>query len=239
MAARDGHRLAVSRSGGLYAWGLSTDAQLGVRNFSGDFLLKPTEVDIPGKVVHVACGGYHIFAVTSSGALFGWGRATHGLTAVRNFDDLPRAHKYPEMAVQVSPAVVTSLDKYCVTQVACGFFHSLAVTSEGEVFSWGVARYGRLGLEGVEGLPTFEGLAYQAVPQPIKQLHGKFVSQVACGSYHSLALVSSPQIQVFAWGKASVGRLGLLNACRLPLDDHEPFQPVPAAISVLAGCLVA
>ncbi len=167
MAARDGHRLALSRNGKLYAWGLSTDAQLGLRNFSDEFLVRPTPVELSPdiKVTYAACGGYHSFAVTSEGALYGWGRATHGLTAVHDFDTLPRAHKYPEMAVQVTPARVSGLDRHFVVHVACGFFHSVCTTREGQMFSWGVARYGRLGIAGVDGLPTFEGLAYQAKPQ--------------------------------------------------------------------------
>ena len=211
MAARDGHRLALSRNGKLYAWGLSTDAQLGLRNFSDEFLVRPAPVELNPdvKVTYAACGGYHSFAVTSEGALYGWGRATHGLTAVHDFDTLPRAHKYPEMAVQVTPARVSGLDRHFVTHVACGFFHSVCTTREGQMFSWGVARYGRLGIAGVDGLPTFEGLAYQAKPQLIESLSGQFVRHAVCGSYHSLALVQAAL------------------PSPIPPSPHPPFPPSP------------
>ena len=34
-----------------------------------------------------------------------------------------------------------------ITKVACGSFHTLALTKRGQVYSWGEARYGALGID--------------------------------------------------------------------------------------------
>lgn len=41
---------------------------------------------------------------------------------------------------------IKSLDTYHVTEVACGWDSSLAVTKDGELFVWGSNAYGQLGL---------------------------------------------------------------------------------------------
>ena len=43
------------------------------------------------------------------------------------------------------PTLITGLAGKQVVQVACGSTHSAAVTSEGELYSWGRGNYGRLG----------------------------------------------------------------------------------------------
>eukprot|EP00965_Chrysotila_dentata_P207836 6184357-Pleurochrysis_carterae.AAC.1 len=39
-------------------------------------------------------------------------------------------------------------------QVACAAYHSLALSADGEVWAWGSARYGLLGLDDVDALPA-------------------------------------------------------------------------------------
>jgi len=41
--------------------------------------------------------------------------------------------------------VYGALENEEVTQVECGFYHTVALTSKGEVFSWGEGKHGALG----------------------------------------------------------------------------------------------
>ena len=43
------------------------------------------------------------------------------------------------------PTLITGLAGKQVVQIACGSSHSAAVTSEGELYTWGRGNYGRLG----------------------------------------------------------------------------------------------
>lgn len=44
------------------------------------------------------------------------------------------------------PELVTGLAGHQIVQLACGWRHSLAVSAEGQVFAWGRAGNGQLGL---------------------------------------------------------------------------------------------
>ena len=43
------------------------------------------------------------------------------------------------------PSLISGLAGKQVVQIACGSTHSAAITSEGELYTWGRGNYGRLG----------------------------------------------------------------------------------------------
>jgi alpha-tubulin suppressor-like RCC1 family protein len=83
-----------------------------------------------------------------------------------------------------------------VTQVAAGDDHSLAVISDGSVWSWGSNTSGQLGTGSTQS---------SASPQLVSGISGT-VTQVAAGWTHSLALGSDGT--VWAWGDNQFGELG-------------------------------
>ena len=66
-----------------------------------------------------------------------------------------------------------------VTAIAVGAYHSLALKSDGTVRAWGYNEYGQLG----NGMAGTMG----DYPEQVSGLTG--VTAVACGLYHSLALM--------------------------------------------------
>lgn len=83
--------------------------------------------------------------------------------------------------------------------VACGKEHTVALTGM-EVFAWGSHYYGQCGVG--------EAGDYRRLPPTsIKPLYGFMVTQVVCGSYHTLCVTAISQ--VFAWGRNSHGQLGV------------------------------
>jgi E3 ubiquitin-protein ligase HERC2 len=87
------------------------------------------------KMVCVSAGEIHSAAVNSDGDLFTFGDGFLG--------QLGHGDKRP----RVSPKQVKQggLEDECVTTVSCGCRHTLAVTDEGEVFSFGFGHFGVLG----------------------------------------------------------------------------------------------
>lgn len=64
--------------------------------------------------------------------------------------------------------------------VACGGYHSAAITSKGELFTWGWNHFGQLGIENNQD---------QSVPTLVTALRGKKITWVSCGEGHTTAVI--------------------------------------------------
>jgi len=122
---------------------------------------------------------------------------------------------------QTVPRPVRGLASVTIASVACGDNHTLAATTDGQLFAFGRNQNGQLGL----------GHANDSlVPCPVAALAGKKVTSVACGAEHSLC--STEDHAVFAWGWGRYGNLGQ-GDCD---DRHVPCpvdcRGVPAAAVV-------
>lgn len=100
-----------------------------------------------------------------------------------------------------------------VTQVAAGWDHGLALTSDGTVWAWGPNAAGQLGNGSTAGSP---------VPEQVPGLTG--VSQIAAGNAFSLALTSDGS--VWAWGSNDQGQLG---------NNSTTDSAVPVPVAGLTG----
>lgn len=111
----------------------------------------------------------------------------------------------------------------------------MLVTSVGEVYGWGSARCGSLGLDFEVLQHDKDGTVYKGVPTRVESLRGRKIKQVACGAFHTLALTEEGK--VMAWGHGSYGALGLAEMGELPNESAEPdakrFQATPRLVSGL------
>ncbi len=116
-----------------------------------------------------------------------------------------------------------------VSVVSCGQYHSVALTSFGQIFTWGSNQHGQLGLDSADILPTGNRRVW--LPQEVK-LEGVFFVDVSAGGYHTLALTDSGQLYVF--GRNDDGQLGLgdLHTRRSPTRLPSSMQFVS-----IAACL--
>ena len=85
-----------------------------------------------------------------------------------------------------------------ICYVACGAEHTVCLTEDGGVFSFGSGQYGQLG----HGSKSDE-----QNPRQIIELMGTEVSQIACGKKHTLAFVPT-RGRVYAFGLGGSGQLG-------------------------------
>uniref|UniRef100_A0AAX7U6B6 HECT domain-containing protein n=1 Tax=Astatotilapia calliptera TaxID=8154 RepID=A0AAX7U6B6_ASTCA len=142
-------------------------------------------------IVAVSCGEAHTLALNDKGQVFSWGLGSDGQLGLNNFEECVRV-----------PRNIKTLSDVQIAQVACGYWHSHALSKGGHIFSWGQNRYGQLGL-GINGQSI-------STPQMIQSLQGIPFAQISAGGAHSFAL--TPSGAVFGWGRNNFGQLGL-NDC--------------------------
>ncbi|XP_054892414.1 probable E3 ubiquitin-protein ligase HERC3 isoform X2 [Poeciliopsis prolifica] len=107
-----------------------------------------------------------------------------------------------------TPRILDAFSGISVVQVACGSQHSVALTKEGQVYTWGLDSRGQLG----QGKRSSE----PRKPQQVRSLLSTPVVQISAGGDQSFAL--SVSRGVFGWGRNDCGQLGLGDT----KDMHTP-----------------
>ncbi|XP_069781822.1 probable E3 ubiquitin-protein ligase HERC6 isoform X2 [Narcine bancroftii] len=214
------HSLALSQAGTVYSWGQNTCGQLGNGQCSRRDS-NPQRVrflnGIP--ITLIAAGESHSFALSLSGAVYGWGSNNYGQLGLKNIID------------QAKPCFMDQLKMLDVCYISCGNNHSVLLTKAGNVFGCGDGRSGQLGLVRKPNVTSF---------QRVKKIQGK-VSQIACGSDHTLVYIpSSDLVLSFGFGiwdkteKDSTGRQELVynNVHKIFAGESINFlqtqPPIPA-----------
>ncbi|TWP07909.1 hypothetical protein EUA76_02430 [TM7 phylum sp. oral taxon 350] len=150
------------------------------------------------RIVKVSSGSYHSFGLTSDGRIYAWGRNTSGELGIGT----TLARSNVPIAVKT---IGTPMDRKVIKQVEGGGryegSHSIALASDGTVYTWGFNQYGQLGNNTTTN--SRSPIAVQTVGTP---LAGKTIVQVAAGADHSLALDNDGAL--YAWGSNAYGQLG-------------------------------
>mmetsp|Transcript_46592 Transcript_46592/g.117154 ORF Transcript_46592/g.117154 Transcript_46592/m.117154 type:complete len:987 (-) Transcript_46592:64-3024(-) len=123
------------------------------------------------------------------GGVCAWGNGTYGqlgLAGIENQSHLTKAQNVLTSETNLfanRPIYVAHLHEHQVTSVACGTAHTLAVTQQGEVFSWGAAEALGISLEQrMSEVPTF-----------VEPLEGLVrATKAFAGHYHSFVLGELP-----------------------------------------------
>jgi alpha-tubulin suppressor-like RCC1 family protein len=113
----------------------------------------------------------------------------------------------------------------------CGDVHTLVLSENGEVFSFGGGSFGQLGLGPISKMPLdSDNYPYMPVPTRIEALQDIFILSISCGDSHSMAV--DKEGRLYAWGAAACGQLGLDNLVFLPKDgEGNPYEPEPKFVN--------
>ncbi|XP_058465564.1 probable E3 ubiquitin-protein ligase HERC2 [Malaya genurostris] len=189
----------VSQDGKLYACGEGTNGRLGLGHNNNVPTPRPVPIlnQYVVKKVTVHSGGKHAMALTLDGKVFSWGEGEDGKLGHGNRMTLEK------------PKLIESLRTKRIRDIACGSSHSAAITSSGELYTWGLGEYGRLG---------HGDNCTQLKPKQVTALQGHRVVQVACGSRDAQTLCLTEEGLVFSWGDGDFGKLGRggSEGCSIP-----------------------
>ncbi|KAK1322667.1 Ultraviolet-B receptor UVR8 [Acorus calamus] len=226
------HAALVNRQGEIFTWGEESGGRLG--HGIGADVTQPHIVETLAlcNVHSVSCGEFHTCAITVAGELYTWGDGTHNAGLLGHGTDV--SHWIPKR-------VSGPLEGLQVASVTCGTWHTALVTSTGQLFTFGDGTFGVL------GHGNRESVAY---PKEVESLMGLKTIAVACGVWHTAAVVevivaqSSASIssgKLFTWGDGDKNRLGhgdkeprLKPTCVPSLIDYN-FHKIACGHSLTVG----
>ncbi|XP_073117500.1 ultraviolet-B receptor UVR8 isoform X2 [Elaeis guineensis] len=195
IACGGAHTLFLTESGRVYATGLNDFGQLGVKSVKSH-TLEPVEIlGLPEKVAQISAGYYHSCVITENGELFVWGKNSSGQLGLG---------KRAESIVS-TPTRVDCLDGIRVKVAELGLEHSIAITDEGNVLSWGAGGSGRLGHGYQSRIFGFSKSSSEYTPRLVKNLEGVKVKRIAAGMLHSACI--DEQGSVFLFGERTTNKL--------------------------------
>jgi alpha-tubulin suppressor-like RCC1 family protein/Leucine-rich repeat (LRR) protein len=188
----------------VLAWGSNSAAQLGIGSppNSATNSRTPVQVNALSNVAAMSGGYFHTTILKSDGTVWAWGQNDVGQlgngTTIDYFG-----------FIQVS-----GLGN--VTAIATGAVgaHTLALKSDGTLWSWGYNLLGQIG-NGTTSLT-------QTIPAQVTSLTG--VAAIAAGTTHSLAAKSDGTL--WSWGENNFGQLG---------NGTSTNSSLPVQVSSLSG----
>ncbi|KDP29458.1 hypothetical protein JCGZ_19287 [Jatropha curcas] len=186
IACGDSHCLAVTVEGQVQSWGRNQNGQLGLGTTEDS--LVPQRIGalqgIPIKMV--AAGAEHTAAVTEDGELYGWGWGRYGNLGLGDRMD------------RLVPEKVSLTHGEKMVMVACGWRHTISVSSSGGLYTYGWSKYGQLG---------HGDFADHLIPHQLEALRDSFISQVSGGWRHTMAVTSDGKL--YGWGWNKFGQIGV------------------------------
>lgn len=229
------HNLALSNEGKIYAWGKNIFGQLGLdendeiydfEKISTPILIKSLE-NIKIKII--SCGEIHSLALSENGDIYSWGGCQFGQLGHSFINIMPKdKNNKPYLPI---PSIVESIKEIKMIDIACGKFHNISIDNNGNVYSWGDAQYGQLGIKNIFSLQkNEEGHYYQPIPYKLKELkkNNIYIMKASCGDEHSILL--STEGKIYSFGSNNYGQLGLGNSNNLNINDDISFLDIPLQV---------
>eukprot|EP01130_Rhizamoeba_saxonica_P017931 TRINITY_DN8833_c0_g1_i2.p1 TRINITY_DN8833_c0_g1~~TRINITY_DN8833_c0_g1_i2.p1 ORF type:complete len:580 (-),score=122.04 TRINITY_DN8833_c0_g1_i2:587-2326(-) len=209
--------LVLTEDGRLFSWGFNEKRQLGLGHRYNQQYPQLVQALLGIKIVKVCCGEQHVVAIDDQGIIYSWGLGIFGQLGHGNINDCGY------------PTVVEQLSGLKIVDIACGSHHCLALTDDGEVYTWGSSEYYQQastneyedwgGGETAFSSGSYRG-GFYSLPRPIDGFGGSKIVKISCGNLHNVAVSSKGE--VFTWGWGIEGALG---------HGNRRFKVIPTMIT--------
>jgi alpha-tubulin suppressor-like RCC1 family protein len=176
---------AVTDAGRVYSWGAGGDLLGNGTADESNPVAKPV-VGLEGlRISELVLSQNAVYAITDSGQVYAWGGNLDG--ELGNGGSEPSATAAP----------VLGLEQVVVEKIAVRPWGAYALTSAGQVYSWG---------RGINGENGNGGFTNNLSAQPVQGLTGVTIVELDAGSWTGYGVTSTGR--VLAWGNGNFGRAG-------------------------------
>lgn len=213
IAAGRSHTLVVKNDGTVWAFGSNGYGEI------GNPILGPRPNPTPKQVVgladitEVAAGSYHSVALKNDGSVWTFGLNDSGQLGYESGTDY-----------NPTPRMVPGLTG--IVDVAAGSHHTVALKSDGTMWTFGYNGYGELGR-------PFDEVYRDSTP---KQVPGLFnLTGIAAGSQHTIALTAGGDVSTF--GHNFYGQLGYSTSAAYPNSTPQQVVALTNTTEVAASAL--
>ena len=225
------HSLILSDEHIVYSFGSNEDGILGINmnndnNNNNDIInhnmsekkkfksFKLNKIDFgeyTNKIIEVSSGTVHNLALTYDGKIFAWGSSQGGQLglSLKELESYPgfKNNYYIQYPI---PIAISKNRDINIIKISCGEAHSLALSNEGKVYSWGFGSNGQLGLGFCEdSFEPGEGLknSMRYKPEKVESLAEDKICDIRCGKTFSMFVDSKGEL--FACGVNDLYQLGI------------------------------
>jgi alpha-tubulin suppressor-like RCC1 family protein len=200
VSAGVNHSVVLKDDGTVWAWGYNQTGELGNGTNIGS--------NIPAQVVDITditaiSSMYHTLALKNDGTVWAWGYNIYG--------ELGNGTAGGSSNVPVQVSGLTG-----ITNIACGYYHSLAIKDDNTAWAWGYNGSGELG--------NGSDILFSNVPVQVTGLTD--IIALAGGNSFSLAIINDST--VWAWGSNNEGELG---------NGTNTISKIPVQVSGLSGII--
>jgi alpha-tubulin suppressor-like RCC1 family protein len=189
----EAHLTVLTTEGEVLTTGAGSYGRLGNFETVDQLYLEPVEILTPdSNIVSIAGGKSFTLALSKDGVVYGWGRNHKGQLGT----GLGLAVDMYAMQVVPEPIETLALSTRHIVSISAGHSHAAAISSQGELFYW--------------------GMALHMEPVLVEELLHTRIVAVSCGHDYTLALDEHGNLYSFGLGKTGVLGQGSLRRLGQP-----------------------
>jgi alpha-tubulin suppressor-like RCC1 family protein len=170
------HTLALTSNGRVYSFGSNSHGQLGLGDRRDRIEPNLIRMLMEEKIIKICASCEYSVAVNDKGEVWSWGSNANLQLGLG---------KLVKTQERMFPNLVYQNIQFPVKKIACGETHTLCLTRQGQVASWGKNCKGQLGL----GNFLSRRSAFH-----VKDLEHEIITKIKCGATHSVFLTDKGMV---------------------------------------------